>query len=81
MCIHAARRQAAFTGTGRTLGGGSSSTSTGVPAASVTVEGVWEGVNESQPVTSLQLRLVDGSRMVSVRVTGSRQAWLEALAG
>eukprot|EP01024_Parvocaulis_polyphysoides_P036144 TRINITY_DN3216_c0_g1_i2.p1 TRINITY_DN3216_c0_g1~~TRINITY_DN3216_c0_g1_i2.p1 ORF type:complete len:385 (-),score=88.94 TRINITY_DN3216_c0_g1_i2:385-1515(-) len=29
------------------------------------VSGQWEGVNESEPVTSIQLRLSDGSRMVA----------------
>lgn len=32
---------------------------------STAVSTSWEGVDESQPSTSLQLRLADGSRMVS----------------
>ncbi len=55
----------AFTGSGRTLGGGGDGgASSSAPAPAAALEGEWEGVNESQPVTSLQLRLMDGSRMV-----------------
>ncbi|KXZ55366.1 hypothetical protein GPECTOR_3g495 [Gonium pectorale] len=59
-----------FTGTGRTLGGGSSGAgaSTSAAAAAATVDsnpGEWKGVDESKPTTSLQLRLPDGSRMVA----------------
>jgi len=59
----------AFAGSGRTLGGssssgaGPSSSSQQPPAAEDT--GEWAGVDESQPTTSLQLRLYDGSRMVA----------------
>ena len=44
--------------------GEASSSSAAVPSSEVSIVPAWEGVNESQPVTSLQLRLADGSRMV-----------------
>lgn len=57
---------AAFVGQGRTLG----SSRPAAPAAasssqSAAAAGEWQGVDESQPTTSLQLRLSDGSRMVA----------------
>ncbi|KAK9812267.1 hypothetical protein WJX73_008879 [Symbiochloris irregularis] len=69
-------RNVAFSGTGRTLAGSSSednkpatssgNAATGTPA-NVTNYAVptWEGVDEAQPSTSIQLRLADGSRMVA----------------
>ncbi len=65
------RRYVAFAGSGRTLGGGSSSGAGSSSAAAAAVSanaapaGEWEGVDESQPTTSVQLRLHDGSRMVA----------------
>ncbi|DBA76970.1 hypothetical protein WJX77_003686 [Trebouxia sp. C0004] len=57
----------AFSGSGQTLAGPSSgaspSTSTTLPASSASTP--WAGVNESEPATSIQLRLADGSRMVA----------------
>lgn len=59
----------AFAGSGRTLGGSSaagassSAAATGSSAANPATK--WEGVDESQPTTSIQLRLYDGSRMVA----------------
>lgn len=46
------------------------------PNAETEFQTTWEGVDEEQPATSVQLRLVDGSRMVSpflgaFRVLGS----------
>ncbi|GFH07375.1 uncharacterized protein HaLaN_02163 [Haematococcus lacustris] len=58
----------AFVGSGRTLGNsGPSASSEAGPsssAAASAAEGEWEGVNEAQPTTSLQLRLADGARLV-----------------
>ncbi|KAG2448631.1 hypothetical protein HYH02_006519 [Chlamydomonas schloesseri] len=59
-----------FTGTGRTLGastsaGASTSTASAAAAAADASAGEWKGVDESEPTTSLQLRLPDGSRMVA----------------
>lgn len=53
----------AFTGVGRTLA--SSSSSAPAPRPSQAPVGNWEGVNESLPSTSIQLRLSDGSRLVA----------------
>jgi UBX domain-containing protein 1 len=58
-------RYVAFSGSGRTLGGSSGAGSSQAAAASSAPPGEWEGVNESQPTTSIQLRLSDGSRMVA----------------
>mmetsp|Transcript_24272 Transcript_24272/g.53065 ORF Transcript_24272/g.53065 Transcript_24272/m.53065 type:complete len:285 (-) Transcript_24272:261-1115(-) len=57
----------AFQGSGRTLAGSGASSSSAATAAAQeqAAAGEWEGVNESQPTTSLQLRLADGSRMVA----------------
>ncbi|KAJ9528251.1 hypothetical protein QJQ45_014237 [Haematococcus lacustris] len=59
----------AFVGSGRTLGNsGPSASSEAGPsssAAASAAEGEWEGVNEAQPTTSLQLRLADGARLVA----------------
>jgi len=61
-------RYVAFSGSGNTLGG-EASTSSSAPAAPAATGAAadceWEGVDESKPTTSLQLRLVDGSRMVA----------------
>lgn len=59
-----------FQGQGRTLGGGASTSagagaSAAVPASPAAPPGSWEGADESQPVTSIQIRLKDGTRMVS----------------
>jgi UBX domain-containing protein 1 len=65
----------AFTGAGRTLGGGAAGGSGAgaaaagaaavlPPAAAGATPGVWV-VDETAPVTSLQLRLLDGSRVVA----------------
>ena len=55
-----------FQGTGRKLtadeGGASSSAAAAAQAAPA---GEWGGIDESQPSTSLQIRLADGSRMVA----------------
>lgn len=53
------------TGTGRTLAGPSTSSTAAAAAAAAEPAGEWRGVDESQPTTSLQLRLADGSRMVA----------------
>ncbi|KAG1675149.1 hypothetical protein FOA52_003372 [Chlamydomonas sp. UWO 241] len=59
----------AFTGSGRTLtadGGGASTSAAAAAAAAADADaGEWEGVDETKPATSLQLRLADGSRMVA----------------
>lgn len=58
----------AFGGSGRTLGGGSGGGSASTSAAAAPAQqpsGEWEGVDESKPTTSLQLRLYDGSRLVA----------------
>ncbi|KAJ9527887.1 hypothetical protein QJQ45_005536 [Haematococcus lacustris] len=59
----------AFVGSGRTLGtsgpGASSEAGPSSSAAASAAEGEWEGVNEAQPTTSLQLRLADGARLFS----------------
>ncbi|KAL6763933.1 ubiquitin-related domain-containing protein [Haematococcus lacustris] len=59
----------AFVGSGRTLGtsgpGASSEAGPSSSAAASAAEGEWEGVNEAQPTTSLQLRLADGARLVA----------------
>lgn len=62
-------KYAAFQGSGRTLAGPSTSSSAVSSAAvaassSAAAEGEWQGVDESKPTTSLQLRMADGSRMV-----------------
>jgi UBX domain-containing protein 1 len=61
-------RYIAFGGSGRTLGGGSGGGSASTSAAAAPAQqpsGEWEGVDESKPTTSLQLRLYDGSRLVA----------------
>ncbi|KAF6266706.1 ubiquitin-related domain-containing protein [Scenedesmus sp. NREL 46B-D3] len=56
----------AFSGAGRTLGASSGAGSSQAAAAAGSAPpGEWEGVDESQPTTSIQLRLSDGSRMVA----------------
>ncbi|GBF89140.1 hypothetical protein Rsub_01857 [Raphidocelis subcapitata] len=56
----------AFGGSGRTLGGeAGASTSAPPPPAAAQPAGEWEGVDDSKPTTSLQLRLYDGSRLVA----------------
>lgn len=54
-------RYTAFAGAGRRLADDSPASAAAVEAPS----GTWAGVDDSQPATSLQLRLADGSRMVA----------------
>jgi UBX domain-containing protein 1 len=63
----------AFSGAGRTLGGSAGASGSGASgsgagaaaaAASAPAVGAWE-VDEAAPVTSIQLRLADGSRVVA----------------
>jgi len=61
-------RVTAFQGTGQTLGGGGGASTSAAAAAPASSTTEWAGVDESQPTTSLQLRLADGSRMVGVGV-------------
>lgn len=67
--LFGACRYVAFSGSGRTLGGSSGASSSQAAAAAAAAgsapPGEWEGVDESQPTTSIQLRLSDGSRMVA----------------
>lgn len=63
-------RNVAFTGRGRTLAGDAPSSSR--PGAAersapkpANPQMPWEGVDSSQPTTSIQIRLADGSRMVA----------------
>eukprot|EP00882_Tetradesmus_deserticola_P021094 GHRQ01022824.1.p3 GENE.GHRQ01022824.1~~GHRQ01022824.1.p3 ORF type:complete len:184 (-),score=37.49 GHRQ01022824.1:550-1101(-) len=65
VCILPPGRYVAFSGAGRTLGASSGASSSQAAAASSAPPGEWEGVDESQPTTSVQLRLSDGSRMVA----------------
>lgn len=61
-------RYVAFAGSGRTLGSSSAAGASSSAAATGSGSedpGEWKGVNESQPTTSIQLRLYDGSRMVA----------------
>mmetsp|Transcript_42073 Transcript_42073/g.105554 ORF Transcript_42073/g.105554 Transcript_42073/m.105554 type:complete len:187 (-) Transcript_42073:133-693(-) len=56
-----------FQGTGRKMtanegGGGSSAAAAPQPEAPL---GEWQGIDENQPATSIQIRLADGSRMVA----------------
>lgn len=57
---------ASFQGTGRKMADDSKgkSSAASMPSRNAPA-GEWNGVDESQPATSLQLRLADGSRMVS----------------
>lgn len=55
-------RYSAFSGAGRRLTDDAPAAPAAAPAAP---SGTWGGVDESQPTTSLQLRLADGSRMVA----------------
>ena len=47
------------------VGPGSSTSQPSTAASQVSYDAQWEGVDESKPTTSLQLRLADGSRMVA----------------
>ncbi|KAK9832744.1 hypothetical protein WJX81_007147 [Elliptochloris bilobata] len=66
-------RYQAFQGTGRTLAGddagpsgsGTAGAAAAGPPASTAGGQPWDGVEEGQPSTSIQLRLADGSRMVA----------------
>ena len=46
-------------------GPSSSSSQPSTAASQISFDSQWEGVDESKPTTSLQLRLADGSRMVA----------------
>ncbi|ONM16886.1 Plant UBX domain-containing protein 4 [Zea mays] len=63
------RPQSAFQGVGRTLGGGpspdESATPAPAPAAPAASRSAGIVVDDSQPFTSIQLRLADGTRMVA----------------
>lgn len=50
-----------FTGTGHKLGSNGASTSAAAPQQPMES---WSGPDESQPITSIQIRLPDGSRLV-----------------
>lgn len=67
-------KYSAFQGSGRTLnsaeggGGPSNAGANGIAAAVAALAAAtteWEGVDDSKPTTSLQIRLADGSRMVA----------------
>eukprot|EP00884_Botryococcus_braunii_P023028 jgi/Botrbrau1/9409/Bobra.0252s0034.1 len=60
-------RYVAFQGRGRTLTGTSAgdAAAAGPSAADVSAQIPWEGIDESAPSASIQLRLSDGSRMVA----------------
>lgn len=63
-----------FQGTGRKMtanegGGGSSAAAAPQPEAPL---GEWQGIDENQPATSIQIRLADGSRMVKARLVWDR---------
>lgn len=60
-------RQAAFVGQGRTLGSSRGAETSAAPGSSQQQQAAatWTGVDDSQPTTSLQLRLADGSRLVA----------------
>lgn len=58
-------RHRAFQGVGRTLGSTSSSNDELIQTATAPVPTMGLVVDEAQPVTSIQLRLADGTRMVS----------------
>lgn len=68
-CCSTVCRYVAFSGAGQTLGtsssAGASSSQQAAAASSAAPAGEWEGVDESKPTTSIQLRLYDGSRMVA----------------
>jgi len=73
----AAAQAAAFQGAGQTLGGGGGGGGGGAAAVAAAAAaaaagasssgggGEWEGVDESAPTTSLQLRMADGSRLLA----------------
>lgn len=54
-----------FQGTGLKLTANDGAGGSSAAAAPETPAGEWQGIDESQPATSLQLRLADGSRMVA----------------
>ena len=61
------KRQVAFQGVGRTLGGSSASepTASSTPPGTAPTPSVSLVVDESLPTTSVQLRLADGTRMIA----------------
>jgi UBX domain-containing protein 1 len=63
-CAHAELNMCrpAFTGKGNKLGRGGASTS--AAAAPQQPVAAWSGPDDSQPVTSIQIRMPDGSRLV-----------------
>ena len=52
-----------FVGKGNKLGGGEASTSAAAPTAAQPIE-TWAGPDDNQPVTSIQIRMPDGQRLV-----------------
>ena len=62
MCAQAPARPVAFAGSGQALGGGGAAAAAGpVQAATVTFS-----VNDSEPTTTIQIRLHDGTRIQQV---------------
>lgn len=63
----AAPKTVAFTGSGMRLGGAGTSAppAAAAPAAAPAPAATWQGPDESKPLTSLQIRLADGSRLVA----------------
>ncbi|GMH43946.1 hypothetical protein BSKO_11880 [Bryopsis sp. KO-2023] len=60
----------AFSGAGQSLAGGASASGAGAGSTSAAGTGIvpgaeWAGPDESQPTTSIQIRMHDGSRMVA----------------
>ena len=51
-----------FQGTGHRLDAGGASTSAAAPA--LAAAGTWDGPDDSKPMTSIQIRMPDGSRLV-----------------
>lgn len=61
----AAPKVVAFRGSGNRVGGDASSTASQAAASPASSSSMWAGPDESKPLTSLQLRLADGSRLVA----------------
>lgn len=75
-CVQAPARPVAFAGSGQALGGGGAAAAAGpVQAATVTF-----AVNESEPTTTIQIRLHDGTRIQQVfnhtHTVGDVYAWV-----
>ncbi|PKU84808.1 plant UBX domain-containing protein 4 [Dendrobium catenatum] len=81
-CPEPVKRLSPFQGVGRTLGGGSSSSEPPPSSSSPPTPFSGLSVDESLPLTSIQLRLADGTRMVSrfnIRHTiGDIRAFIDA---